>query len=144
MSSNMSLEKLLPKLIESFNNQTADYQSFVRLTTKLEEMTDLKQTIGDDAMEWTDEESTNHGRLQEEIVILVMPLIQKLCDLDLLIGVKFGQRSASMDSLGEPCVNGGVQLSIMDKVCDHCGKQYGHPRTHLCEQIIEDQHTSQD
>ena len=74
----------------------------------------------------TDEEHQKYFTLRQEICNMLMPLIRKICDLKLLIGVKFGQNSASMDSLGEPCLNGGIQLSIKDKICAKCGEVYGH------------------
>ncbi len=118
----MSLEKVLPKLIESFNNRTAEYQEFVQFTTKLEELKDLQEGMDFDTC--TREEHLAYCNLRVEVTQMVMPLIQKLCEVDLLMGVKFGP-IASMDTLGEPCINGGIQLSIMDKVCEGCGKLYG-------------------
>ena len=119
----MTLEKIIPQIIESFNDRHAEYSTFLELSNKIDQ---LKGMTPINAFTCTAEELNTYVALRHEISSMLMPLIQTICDLKLLIGVKFEPNSATMDDLGEPCLNGGIQLSIQDKVCEECGETYGH------------------
>jgi len=118
MSQDFSPEKLVSDIVTNLIDPT---KKALFLQTKINRLKELHKEMA--ACRYNSPKHTEYVNLRNEVAELLMPLLEDLDQCEMFSGANFktdGGHYSTTDSLGEPCVNGGIQLSIQNRWCDDC------------------------
>ena len=114
MSQDFSPEKLIANITTNLLDPANKY---LLLQTKITQLKELQTE-----MKACDFESPKHSdylQLRQEVAELMMPLLEDLTECDMFMSVD-RKHGNTCDSLAEPCVNGGISFTILNKWCNDC------------------------